>query len=135
MAWCRGDRAPLNWDVRPLMERRCTVDLADGAHGPGDVPPFVVSDFRTVLGPDLPNWQRDAVLASVENPFDWRGHLVRFITFSTRYSGDSLSKILTDGGIVGVGRIATDVDPRKWERLDPQFIEYWGVGVMKRLEV
>jgi hypothetical protein len=86
---------------------------------------------RRIAGPDLPNWQTEAALASVNAPFDWRGHLIQYVTFSPRYVGEALSKILSEGGIVGVARIASDAHPLDWARLQPALLDYWGVGVIK----
>jgi hypothetical protein len=103
--------------------------MADGAHGPGDVPLFVVSDGGTIRRPSLPNWQ-DAMLGICEETFEWRGSSVNFVTISPRYVGTTLADIRESGGIVGVGRVLDGIDARLWEVLNPTHLDYWGAGVL-----
>jgi hypothetical protein len=114
-----------------LIDQRYHIGLADGAHGPGDVPFFAVTMRRLLRGPNLPNWQQEAALASVDAPFDWRGHLVRYVTFSPRYVGHALATILSQGGVVGVARVASHAEPLDWNCLEPSSLDYWGAGVVK----
>jgi hypothetical protein len=111
------------------MERqRFRLGMAGGAHGPGDVEPLMITSCGTVRGPDLPNWQGEAILASLDTPLLWHGELVSFVTFSPRYVTDTLADIAKVGGTVGVGRVRPGHNPLQWERIDPSAMDYWGVG-------
>jgi hypothetical protein len=109
--------------------------LADGAHGPGNVPPFAVKTRRLIPAPALPNWQSQSILASVEVPFKWHGELVSYVTITPRYTTDSLLSIEGQGGVVGVSRVRPGENPLEWEALAPAGIDYWGVGVLTVVEV
>jgi len=114
--------------------RRYRLGMADGAHGPGDVGPLVVTDGGSIAGPDLTNWQVESMLAICEEPLTWRGDFVAFLVLSPRYLGVNLESVRREGGIVGVGRILPGYDPREWPVLQPRAMDYWGVGVISLLE-
>jgi hypothetical protein len=77
--------------------------MADGSHGPGDVPPLVISDGGTIRGPDLPNWQAESMLAICEEALNWRGATVKYLTIIPRYVGTTLTDIRDAGGIAHSG--------------------------------
>jgi hypothetical protein len=56
-----------------MQRRRYRLGMADGAHGPGDVPLLTITSCHLVTGPNLPNWQPEAMLASLDEPLQWRG--------------------------------------------------------------
>jgi hypothetical protein len=114
---------------------RYRLGMADGAHGPGDVPLLVLTDGGTIQGPALPNWQIESMLGICEEALLWRGTLVSFITISPRYVGTTLAAIRRAGGIVGVSRVLDGNDARLWQMLDPAQLEYWGAGVLSIVEV
>jgi hypothetical protein len=109
--------------------------MADGAHGPGDVPPLVIIDGGNIAAPNMPNWQGEYMLGICEEAVTWRGTSVKFLAVSPRYVGTTLADIRLAGGIVGVGRVLPGVDARLWEVLDPAGIDNWGAGVLSLVEV
>lgn len=109
--------------------------MADGAHGPGDVPVLRISDGGTVQGPDLPNWQGEFMLGICDDAMTWRGAEVRFLTIAPRYVGTTLADIRRSGGIVGVCRVIAQHDALLWQLVDTTALEYWGAGVLTPLEV
>jgi hypothetical protein len=108
--------------------------LADGAYGPGDVPPLTITLGRIIKGPNLPNWQPESILATLESPVEWHGELVHYVTLSPRYTTDSLSKIQKKGGIVAVGRVRPGHNPLEWTEVVPSALHYWAVGTLAVLE-
>ena len=118
-----------------MKPRRYRLGLADGAYGPGDVAPLTVTSIHIVKGPRLPNWQPEALLAALEEPLEWRGELVRYVTLSPRYEGGTVFRMEKEGGIVGVGRVRPGHDPLQWTELVPSGLDYWGVGNLTVLEV
>jgi hypothetical protein len=109
--------------------------MADGSHGPGDVPPFVITDGGNIRGPELPNWQAESMLAICEEPLIWRGAAVKYLSISPRYVGTTLNDIREAGGIVGVGRVLPGNDALEWRQLEPAAMDYWGAGVLSLLGV
>jgi hypothetical protein len=109
--------------------------MADGLHGPGGVPPLVITDSGTIRGPDLPNWQAESMLAICEEALNWRSATVKYLSISPRYVGTTLTDIRDAGGIVGVGRILPGHDARQWRLLEPAAMDYWGAGVLSLLGV
>jgi hypothetical protein len=127
---------PLNFTVRPPMEaRRYRLGLGDSGHGPGDVGPLTIRMCHVLKGPNLPDWQPESLLASLENPIEWHGDLVSYVTLSPRYTTDTLSSIRERGGVVAVGRVLPGNDPRQWTELIPSALHYWAVGTLGVLEV
>ena len=117
-----------------MKRRRFVIALADGAYGPGDVEPFLVTEVRVLRGLELPNWKRDSILASCEEAFLWRGELVACVTLDPRYETDSLSSIQSSGGVVAVGRVLPSHDALQWTQVDTSAMHYWGVGVAKLVD-
>jgi hypothetical protein len=103
-------------------------------YGPGGVPLLTITARQLVKGPDLPNWQPDAILASLDEPLQWRGEEVRYVAFNPRYTSQTMSSVAREGGVVGVSRIRPGHDPQEWTHLIPDALEYWGVGVLRVLE-
>ena len=117
-----------------MQPRRYRLGLADGAYGPGDVPSLTITTCQLVKGPDLPNWQPEAMLASLDEPLQWRGEEVRYVAFNPRYTSQTMSSVTRSGGVVGVSRVLPGHDPLDWTHLVPDALDYWGVGVLKVLE-
>jgi hypothetical protein len=99
---------------------RYRLGMADGAHGPGDVQPLVLTDGGTIPGPDIPNWQGEYILGLCEEAVTWRGASVKYLAISPRYVGTTLTDIRHAGGIVGVGRVLPEVDARLWKVSEDQ---------------
>ena len=117
-----------------MERRRYRLGMADGAYGPGDVEPITIVENRLIPGPGIPDWQTESLLTVLDQPLDWRGELVTFLTINPRYTHDSLSKVRRQGGVVMVGRVRPGHDPRTWENLVPVALGHWGVGVLAVLE-
>jgi hypothetical protein len=133
-AWASG--RPLNSSVRrPVHAQQFRLGLADGAYGPGDVPPLIVTLRQTVRGPNLRNWQPESIVAALDAPIEWRGELVSYVTLSPRYTTDTLSSIRSRGGVVAVGRVLPGHDPLGWTTLIPSALHNWGVGTLGALSV
>ena len=111
-----------------MSRTRFRLALGDGAYGPGDVEPFVVEVVGILPGPNLPNWDRELLLAVCELPFTWRGEEVKYVIASPRHFSDSLASIATRGGIVAIGRVRPGHDPMAWPHVDHTAIDYWAVA-------
>ena len=118
-----------------MVPFRYRLGMADGAHGPGDVPLLVLTDGGTIRRPALPNWEKESMLGICEEALPWHGTMVSFVTISPRYVGTTLADIRRAGGIVGVSRVLDGNDARLWQVLDPAKLEYWGAGVLSIVEV
>ena len=114
--------------------RRYRLGLADGAYGPGDIEPLTIRMRRVVKGPNLPNWQPEAIVASLETPIEWHGELVSFVTLSPRSMSDTVFSLRDRGGVVAVGRVLPGNDPLQWTELVPSALHYWAVGTLGVLE-
>jgi hypothetical protein len=109
--------------------------MADGSHGRGDVPPFVITDGGNIHRPELPNSPAESMLAICEEPLIWRGAAIRYLSIRPRYDGTTLNDIREAGGIVVVGRVLSWNDALEWLQLDPAAMDHWGVGVLALLGV
>jgi hypothetical protein len=117
-----------------MSRQRFSLALTDGVYGPGDVDAFTVQEVRLVPGPALPNWQSESLLTLCEKPFTWHNEAVTFVTLNPRYATESITSVKALGGVVAVGRVLPGHDPLKWAAIDPNAIEYWGVGVATLVE-
>lgn len=104
----------------------------EGSDGPNRV---VVDLVGFVGGPSLPNWQDRYLLLTVLAPFTHKGEPVNLLVASPRYEGDTLEKIIANGGTIGASRVRPAATLVPGSTLDPDGVEYIIIGDLSPVRV
>jgi hypothetical protein len=84
-----------------------------------------------VTGPKRPTWQGQYLLLRVKTPFKMNGKRVTQLVAAPRYVGDTLSKMILEGGSVGIARICESQNLRAGDKFEVEQVHYCIIGSVR----
>jgi len=99
--------------------------------GPKEIDYILVEPIEIVHGPDVPNWQKEDWLFKLVEPVEYKGQIIKYVTASPRYEGDTLQDMLNKDTTVGVGRVLPNKVIAAKKRYQSSDIHYWAIGTIK----
>lgn len=120
-------------DISRYSERKYTIFVGDpsGFRGPKEIESITVVPVVVVHGPESPNWQPADILFELVEPIMYEGQVIKRVTVSPRYEGDSLRDILEKETTVAVGRILAESEVNSDRIYEASAIEYWAIGTIR----